>query len=108
MPETFTTKKLAQGQCTTSYVNVYTVPSLTKAVLTSIVFTNTNTTTGRNVTCRVGAGAGPVQILSARLLAAGESICLQFNVALAAADLVQVLQSAGADVDYVISGVEIT
>lgn len=105
---TFTTKQLGIGALSTTLTTtLYTTPGATRAVVTGILLCNTATTTSRNVTIKAGP-ATKRTILPARAIQAGETLNIGLNVVLEAADVIQGGQDSGVDVDYIISGVEIT
>jgi len=105
---TYTNKQLGTGALTTTLTTtLYTVPASTTTIVTTMTFCNTNTTTARLVTLK-GGGGTPRTWLAAHSLNAKETLALQLNPVLAAADTIQGGQDVGTDVEYFLSGVEVT
>ena len=102
---TFTNKQLGKGSLTTTLTTIlYTVPGATTTIVTTVTVANKNTTTIRAVTIK----AAGVAWLPAFGMSANSTEALQFNHVLNAADTITGGQDVGTDVDYFISGVEIT
>jgi hypothetical protein len=104
----FTPNQLGIGALGTILTTqLYVVTSSTKAIGITIVLTNTGSST-RNITIKVGPSTKRA-VLSARPLAAGDTLVLELgSTCLLAADVIQGGQDTGTDVDYIISGVEVT
>ena len=102
---TFTNAKLANTALTTTLTTtLYTVPAATTVIVRSITVTNSNTTTTRNVTLDLDA----TTLLAAYALAPKETLLLEVEQVLDAADLIRGGQDTGTDVYVLISGVKIT
>ena len=101
----YTVVQLGTGALSTTLTTtLVTIASGTTTIVTSISLCNTNTTTARNVTMDINSR----KILSARPLAAGETLIIQGSFVMSAAQLIRGGQDTGTDVEYVISGVNIT
>ena len=101
---TFTNKKLARASLTTTLDTYYTVPGATTTIVTVITLSNSNTSTARTVSVKIGGKF----ILASYLLATTETLSLSDPHVLATTETIQAQQDVGTDVDLNISGVEIT
>lgn len=97
-----TAKVLARGTLTDSNATLYTVPAATKAVITNIVFCNTDTSS-RTVTLELDG----VELAKDLAIAAKTTVTIDLRQVIDAADLIEGLASTTSVVTYHISGVEI-
>lgn len=100
MPNTF--KVLFRGAASTSNTTLYTVPSATTALVTSVAVVNTAAT---NATFDLSLN--DVQIANDVTVPANDSIILEFKQVLAATQTIKGLASA-TTVNFHISGLEIS
>jgi hypothetical protein len=98
-----TVKVLARGTLTDANATLYTVPAATKAVITSIVFCNTDTD-GRTVTLELDG----TELAKDLFIAAKTTVTIDIKQVLDAADLIEGLASVTSVVAYHISGVEVS
>lgn len=113
MAGTFTPKVLFEGQLPNSKTTLYTVPALTKAYITSMVCTNTNTGI-EDVIIYYKPGSTSRAMYSGALAASlgggllgGKLLVTQGDV-LEAGDLIEGVTTTAAKVDCVIMGIEET
>jgi hypothetical protein len=97
-----TAKVLARGTLTDSNATLYTVPSATKAIVTSIALCNTGAA-ANDVTLELDG----VLIFNDVEIATDTTVVIDLKQVLDATDLIEGLASTTAEVTYHISGVEI-
>jgi hypothetical protein len=97
-----TAKVLARGTLTDANATLYTVPTATKAIVTSIVLCNTDTS-ARTVDLELDG----VMIADGLTIASSSTIVIDLRQVLDATNLIEGLASTTSVVTYHISGVEI-
>jgi hypothetical protein len=97
-----TPKVLGRGTLTTSNATLYTTPSATTAIVTSIALCNTNAA-ARTVDLSLGG----VLLVDDLTIAPKTTVVIDLRQVLVATNLIQGLASAATSVTYHISGVEI-
>lgn len=103
---TFTNKQLGIGALGVTLTTTLYTATAVKAIVTCITLCNT-AAVARAVTVKVGPGTKRA-LLSAHSIAAGDTLVLQLNLTLEASDTIAGGQDTGTDVEYTISGVEIS
>lgn len=101
---TTTIKVFGRLVLTTGSTTVYTVPAATTAVVTNIVLTNINTTTARTATVSIN----DIPILSAVSIPASSVAMFDLKQAIPTTQTLKALASAGTDVQFHCSGIEVT
>jgi hypothetical protein len=97
-----TAKVLGRGTLTDSSATLYTVPTATKAIVTSIVLCNTAASANT-----VDLELDGVMIADGLTIAAASTVVIDLRQVLDAADLIEGVASVTSEVTYHISGVEI-
>jgi hypothetical protein len=97
-----TAKVLARGTLTDASATLYTVPAATKAVITNIVFCNTDSS-GQTITLELDG----VDLTKDLAIPAKTTITLDLRQVLDAADLIEGVASTTSVVTFHISGVEV-
>jgi hypothetical protein len=97
-----TAKVLARGTFTASNATLYTTPSATKAIITSIVLCNTDSSS-RTVTLELDG----VELAKDLAIAAKTTVTIDLRQVLDATTLIEGLASTTSVVTYHISGVEV-
>lgn len=97
-----TAKVLARGTLTDANATLYTVPSATKAVITNIVFCNTDSTSKT-----IDLELDGVYLAKGLTIAGATTVTIDLKQVIDAADLIEGLASVTSVVTYHISGVEI-
>ena len=100
---TFTNKSLAKATLNTVLTTYYTVPANTTAIIGGLTVCNTGNT-ARTVTVVLGGK----KLLQDHPLAVAETTGVTVPHTLVAAETIQASQGVGADVDLLMSGVEVT
>jgi hypothetical protein len=97
-----TAKVLARGTLTDANATLYTTPSATKAIVSSIVFCNTSGN-ARTVDLELGG----VMLADGLTIPAATTVVFDLRQVLNATDLIEGLASVTAEITYHISGVEV-
>jgi hypothetical protein len=97
-----TAKVLGRGTLTDSSATLYTVPTATTAIVTSIVLCNTAASANT-----VDLELDGVMIADGLTIAAASTVVIDLRQVLDASDLIEGLASTTAEVTYHISGVEV-
>ena len=105
---TYTNKQAFLGALSATLTTVlYTVPASTSAIVASIVVTNKNTTTTRNITMDCGT-TGAATFLSAKPVAPSDVLVFAPLSMLTTGQTIRGGQDTGTDATAIISVVEIT
>lgn len=99
--------KLYQGQPTTSFTTLYTVPASTDVKITSIVLCNTSAspaTATLSVVTAAGTAGVTNEIVSAMPIGANSTVILDTSLYMSAADFIAGLQGTAGAVTVTISG----
>jgi len=101
-----TAKALFRGAATTTLTtNLYTVPSATTAVITSIALANTGASAA-DVTISIGAAGSEIELLGAVEVSANTTTVIDLKQVLGAAEVIDG-GATSTDVKFHISGMEI-
>lgn len=106
---TYTPKRLAQVQPTTSYVTAYTVPGATSAIIKEIVVTNvTGSVVVIDISLVASGGTAGVanNIISQHQIGGYSTVIYTFSQVLATGGFISLKAGTGAAVTVTISGVE--
>jgi flagellar motor switch protein FliM len=107
MANTF--KVLARQYGTTSNVDVYTVPSSTKTLITNIVVSNADTSARTfSITLYNSSTAANVPLTTATTVPARDSVIIDAKTLLETGDIIRISSSVDSQVTFHVTGLEIT